>query len=197
MINIFRKKKEKKLTEKQTVFSKEEINNSTEPTITFNKEEVNNLIEKITKSDEKMLEDILKKCDVHEFPNGLSLKTIEDVAIECNKCFNCNLPEGYALFLKEANGLCCNYFSIFCCYNEEIEKKFPGYTSLEFFTYNDNFQNFTDIEDFLILGVSSLDYICYKKDSKMYQVITNGTMDLILEDENFFTLLNRYIKSQL
>ena len=141
-----------------------------------------------------MFERVLRQAGPSGHPHGLSEKNIEQVTGYCRKHFGCLLPEGYAMFLREANGCCCDRGSIFCCYNDEIEQNFPGYTTLDFITFNVNFQAWTDIRNYLILGVSSLDYICYEMVAGTYQIRTNGTMDKMLEDRDFSRLLCRYFE---
>lgn len=125
-------------------------------------------------------------------PHGLSERTIREVEEACKQELGHSLPADYGAFLRESNGLCCDQGSIFCCYNDDIEQNFPGYMALDFLTYNVNFQAWTDLTDWLILGISSLDYICYEPAAGTYQIRTNGTMDKMLEDRELSRLLCRY-----
>lgn len=132
-----------------------------------------------------------QKCQ-GEYPHGLSDKTIHDVSAYCMEHFGCPLPAGYVQFLKEANGFSYDGRSIFCCYNDEIETAFPRYAGLDFVTFNTRFHENTDISSYLMLGKSSIDYVCYEKSTGKYLILTNGTMQLINESEAFELLLESF-----
>ena len=127
-----------------------------------------------------------------EYPQGLSDETISKVSDYCKEHFGSHLPEGYAKFLKEANGFSYDGRSVFCCYNDEIQNVFQRYAGLDFVTFNTKFHANTDISSYLILGKSSIDYVCYEKISGKYLVLTNGTMQHITESDNFDGLLESF-----
>ena len=135
---------------------------------------------------------VLNQRQKGEYPHGLSDETINRVSIYCTDYFGCSLPEGYSKFLKEANGFSYDGRSIFCCYNDEIQSSFPRYTGLDFVTFNTKFYKNTDIYSYLVLGKSSIDYICYEKATEKYLILTNGTMQIINEFNAFELLLESF-----
>ena len=139
-----------------------------------------------------MFSKVLNQRRQGEYPHGLSDETINKVSDYCTKHFACSLPEGYAKFLKEANGFSYDGRSVFCCYNDEIQKVFPRYVGLDFVTFNTKFFENTDIYSYLMLGKSSIDYVCYEKSSGKYLILTNGTMQLVTESVDFNSLLESF-----
>lgn len=135
---------------------------------------------------------VLNQRQKGEYPQGLSDKTINKVSAYCTDHFGCPLPEGYSKFLKEANGFSYDGRSIFCCYNNEIQIAFPRYAGLDLVTFNTKFYENTDISSYLMLGKSSIDYVCYEKASGMYLILTNGTMQLINKFDTFELLLDTF-----
>lgn len=139
-----------------------------------------------------MFSKVLKQRQRNEYPHGLSVETINEVSAYCAEHFGCPLPEGYVNFLMEANGFSYDGRSVFCCYNDDIQKHYPRYASLDFVTFNTKFYGNTDISAYLMLGKSSIDYVCYEKATKKYLVLTNGTMQLISESNDFESLLELF-----
>lgn len=139
-----------------------------------------------------MFSKVLAQRKLGEYPKGLSNQAIERVSDYSEKHFGCSLPESYAKFLKEANGFSYDGHSIYCCYNDDIREFFPMYMVLDFVTINTDFYENTDISDYLMLGQSSLDYVCYEKASGKYLILTNGTMKTVAESEDFNSLLELF-----
>ncbi len=139
-----------------------------------------------------MFSKVLNLMQQGEYPRGLSDVTIERVSAYCAEHFACPLPQGYAKFLKEANGFSYDGHSVFCCYNDEIQNSFPRYASLDFVTFNTKFQENTDISSYLILGKSSMDYVCYEKATDKYLILTNGPMRLVSDSNDFYSLLKSF-----
>lgn len=137
----------------------------------------------------ELLNKMMSYCENRAQPLGLSSIVTQEVSNYCKEHFGCFLPLEYEDFLHEINGFSYDGHSIFCCFNEDIEKNFPRYASLDFITINTNFQEGTDIGDYLLLGKSSLDYIGYIKATKKYVIMTNGTLDYLKEFDSFQELV--------
>jgi len=139
-----------------------------------------------------MFSKVLNQRKKGEYPSGLLQDTIDKVSAFSEAHFGCPLPTGYAMFLKEANGFSYDGHSVFCCYNNEIKTVFPRYKGLDFVTFNAKFYLNTDIYSYLMLGKSSIDYLCYEKASQKYVIMTNGTMQHITEADDFNVLLKSF-----
>lgn len=137
---------------------------------------------------------VLNQRQKGEYPQGLSNETINKVSAYCTEQFGCPLPEGYSNFLKEANGFSYDGRSIFCCYNDEIKISFPRYAGLDLVTFNTKFYENTDISSYLVLGKSSIDYVCYEKATNKYLILTNGILQPIEEFDIFALLLESFYK---
>ena len=55
-------------------------------------------------------------------PKGLTNETIREISNYFLENFNSYLPQGYIEFLTVMNGFSYDGHSVFCCYNDEIEK---------------------------------------------------------------------------
>ena len=141
-----------------------------------------------------MFSKVLNQRKQGEYPRGLSQETVDKVSAYCAEHFGSPLPDGYAKFLKEANGFSYDGRSVFCCYNDEIQNAFPRYAGLDFVTFNTNFYENTDISSYIMLGKSGIDYVCYEKASGKYLVMTNGTMRPITESYDFNVLLELFFR---
>lgn len=139
-----------------------------------------------------MFAKVLNQMKQGEYPKGLSQETIDMVSAYCEEHFGCPLPSGYAMFLKQANGFSYDGHSIFCCYNNEIQTVFPKYTGFDFVTFNTKFYVNTDISSYLVLGKSSIDYVCFEKATGKYVIMTNGTMQHITESDDLDVLLESF-----
>lgn len=144
--------------------------------------EVNDLVSKLMKYAENKAQ-----------PLGLSEQTIQQVSNFCQENFDCYLPQEYTEFLHYMNGFSYDGYSIFCCYNDDIEKNFPRYAGLDLITINTNFYKGTDIDEYLLLGKSSIDYIGYIKATKKYVIMTNGTLTHIKEFDSFQEVIVEFL----
>lgn len=148
--------------------------------------EIENIDEYLKLLEEKELfDEMMEYCENRMQPSGLSKETVQKVSNYCQENFGCFLPQEYADFLHHMNGFSYDGHSIFCCYNDDIEKNFPRYAGLDLVTSNAMFHETTDINEYLLLGKSSLDYIGYIKDSKKYVIMTNGTLNHLKEFDSF------------
>lgn len=144
-------------------------------------------IEKFLKllDEKEFFDKIMKYCENRTQPPGLSEGAIQRVSSYCKENFDCFLPQGYMEFLHHMNGFSYDGHSIFCCYNDDIEKNFPRYAVYDLITFNTKFHEETDIGDYLLLGKSSIDYIGYMKNTKKYVIMTNGTLNHLKEFDCF------------
>ncbi len=103
--------------------------------------------------DKIIFEKIMKWSENRLQPKGLSIETIEKVSDYFKENFSSYLPQDYIEFLHTINGFSYDGYSIFCCYNDEIEKNYPRYASLDLVTFNAKFYKNTNITDYIILGI--------------------------------------------
>ena len=141
-----------------------------------------------------MFSRIINAIDDSDIPAGLSNDDVEALSQRSNDLFSCELPKGYREFLRKCNGLSDNGYSVFCYYNQDMEKEFPCYASLDFLSFNQNFRDFTDITDYLILGKSSIDYLAYAIKSSEYVIMTNGIMRIIEKSNKFEAILEHFFR---
>lgn len=139
--------------------------------------------------DKVVLEKIMKWSKDTPHPKGLSVETTKKVTDYFKKNFGCYLPQGYVEFLNVMNGFSNDGYSIFCCYNDDIENNFPRYKSLDLVTFNTKFYENTDITDYIMLGKSSIDYVGYIKATGKYVIMTNGIIRHLKEFDTFEEML--------
>lgn len=144
--------------------------------------------------DKIIFEKVMKWSENIPQPKGLTNETIKKISDYFKENFNSCLPQGYMEFLNVMNGFSYDGRSIFCCYNDEIEKNYPRYASLDLVTFNANFYANTDISDYIILGRSSIDYIGYIKAKNKYVIMTNGTMHHLKEFETFNEMIMDFLE---
>ncbi len=126
-------------------------------------------------------------------PSGLSVDVTDKVNSYFKELFGCNIPEEYIEFLHIMNGFSYDDRNIFCIYNDDIEKNFPRYASLDFIKFNIRFCENTDITDYIILGKSSISYIGYIKDTGKYVIMDNGELKHIKEFDKFSELITNFL----
>lgn len=144
--------------------------------------------------DKIIFEKIMKWSENRPQPKGLTNETIKKLSDYFKENFNSCLPQDYIEFLNVMNGFSYDGHSIFCCYNDEIEKNYPRYASLDLVTFNTNFYANTDISDYIILGRSSIDYIGYIKAKNKYVIMTNATMQHLKEFETFNEMIMDFLE---
>ena len=144
--------------------------------------------------DKIIFEKIMKWSENRPQPKGLTNETIKKVSDYFKENFNSWLPQGYIEFLNVMNGFSYDGHSIFCCYNDDIEKKYPRYAVYDLVTFNTNFYENTDISDYIILGISSLDYVGYIKTKNKYVIMTNGTMQHLKEFDTFNEMIMNFLE---
>lgn len=125
---------------------------------------------------DKIISKILIWTENKSQPKGLSEETINKVSEYCAENFGSHLPQGYQDFLKIMNGFSYDDRNIFCCYNDDIKNNFPRYDSLDLVTFNSEFTENTDIDEYIFLGRSSLDFIAYSKKNNNYVIVDQGNV---------------------
>ena len=120
---------------------------------------------------------------------GLSDEEINSYSQEFLKTFKIDFPEDVKEFLKVTNGLFGaggEYFlSKFKDEIKNINPKIFDKTTYDIIGRNEDFRMMTDIEDFIILGEDSLSYYVYNIENKKYQDLSNGTLDVLNEYDEF------------
>ena len=144
--------------------------------------------------DKIIFEKIMKWSENRPQPKGLTNETIKKVSDYFKQNYDSWLPQGYIEFLNVMNGFSYDGHSIFCCYNDDIEKNYPRYAVYDLVTFNTNFYENTDISDYIILGKSSLDYVGYMKAKNKYVIMTNGTMQHLKEFDTFNEMIMNFLE---
>lgn len=121
--------------------------------------------------------------------NGLSDDEINSYSQEFLEKFKIDFPEDVKEFLKVTNGLFGAGGEYFLSkFNDEIKNINPRIidkTTYDIIGRNEDYRMMTDIEDFIILGEDSLSYYVYDIKSKKYQDLSNGTLDVLNEYDDF------------
>ena len=83
--------------------------------------------------------------------------------------------------MSVTNGLYVNGKVFFSRFNDNVKAFSPRATNRtrDIIDFNRSYRDMTDIEDYIILGKDSISYFVYDTASEKYQVLTNGTMDVI------------------
>lgn len=140
-----------------------------------------------------MYENILALAANGKHPLPLSEVIIGKVSAFCDEKLGCPMPADYADFLRQSNGLAApSGCAVFCCYTNDIRDNFPGYAHCDFATINLRFRGMTDIEEFVLLGRSSVDYLCYEKATGKYQVRSNGILRVIAEGDHLSDVIGEF-----
>lgn len=120
---------------------------------------------------------------------GLSDDEINSYSQEFLGKFKIDFPEDVKEFLKVTNGLFGAGGEYFLSkFNDEIKNINPRIidkTTYDIIGRNEDYRMMTDIEDFIILGEDSLSYYVYDIKSKKYQDLSNGTLDVQNEYDEF------------
>lgn len=129
-----------------------------------------------------------------EIEMPLSQDVINKISKDCFLKFGVYIPKEYHLFLQELNGFYYNGYAIFGCYDSEMIEKDKGLAGLDLVSFNERFRDFSEIEDLLIIGKSSIDYIAYELATNQYVIVTNGTLDEIYRSSSFLAILSNYLE---
>ena len=120
---------------------------------------------------------------------GLSDDEINSYSQEFLEKFKIDFPEDVKEFLKVTNGLFgAGGEYVLSKFNDEIKNINPRIidkTTYDIIGRNEDYRMMTDIEDFIILGEDSLSYYVYDIKSKKYQDLSNGTLDVLNEYDDF------------
>lgn len=141
-----------------------------------------------------MFSNVFALTDPGKRPKGLTAQEIKQLSQRSADHFGCPLPEGYCAFLRASNGFSYDGYRIFCLFNGDMQREFPYFSTLDFESFNTDFSENTDIFDFLLLGKSSIDYFVYHKKNKVYQILSNGALDIIFESADFATVLTQFFR---
>ena len=125
--------------------------------------------------------DFLNKLSYKTMYTGLTESELDLYAEEFSEAFNVSLPEDLRAFLSVTNGLYVNGKVFFSRFNDNVKAFSPRATNRtrDIIEFNRSYRDMTDIEDYIILGKDSISYFVYDTASEKYQVLTNGTMDVI------------------
>ncbi len=129
-----------------------------------------------------------------ELAPPLPFTTVSEISERSQFMFGCELPNEYRMFLYEFNGFYCNGYSIFGCYDDEAIEKDHNLQGMDYLRFNDSFRDYSDVEDYLILGKSSLDYIAYEIETEQFVVVTNGTLDDLYRSDSFIEALKHFLE---
>jgi hypothetical protein len=125
--------------------------------------------------------------------------TDQDIA-DCNKDLTElglePLPQGYIDFLKKNNGLAWNSI-IFYSTDQVTEADNPnGFRLMDLATMNDEFNDFYELDEKVLLGRMDEEYFTYNIETKKYEVLELETREVweqfdSFEDLFFFTVGGR------
>ena len=127
-------------------------------------------------------------------PNGITEQELVDLSESIKTNLGTSLPVGYAAFLKEMNGFYLHDYAIFCYANDGIRANFPEYCEIDLVECNKDFVDYTDVDDYLLLGESSISYIAYDKHKNQYVLLSNGTLDNFGTFDTFEELVLCFLK---
>ena len=93
------------------------------------------------------------------------------------------MPEDVRAFLSVTNGLHINSIVFFSMINDNVKELSPRATNRmrDIIGFNRYYRDMTDIEDYIILGKDSISFFVYDIASEKYQVLSNGTLDVMSE----------------
>jgi len=127
-------------------------------------------------------------------PHGITEQELVDLSESVKTNLGTSLPVGYAAFLKEMNGFYLQDYAIFCYFNDGIRTNFPEYGNIDLVERNRDFVDYTDVDDFLLLGESSISYIAYEKRNNQYVLLSNGTLRVLESFDTFEALVLCFLK---
>jgi hypothetical protein len=127
--------------------------------------------------------DFLNEFSDKTLYTGLMASEINLYAGEFIEAFNVSLPEDVRTFLRVTNGLYINGKVLFSMINDNVKELSPRATNRtrDIIGFNRYYRDITDIEDYIILGKDSISYFVYDIASEKYQVLTNGTLEVMSE----------------
>lgn len=142
-----------------------------------------------------MFEYLKNKYKYADIEKPLTIDAVHDISQICLLKLGNPLPMEYSIFLSEMNGFYCNGYSIFGCYNKEMISCDHGLAGLDFISFNERFRDYSEIDNLLIIGKSSIDYIAYELITKQYVLITNGTLDELYRSDSFSLIVSRFLEN--
>lgn len=139
---------------------------------------------------------------ISELPNeasfvALTSDCIGEIKRKFTDLFEVSLPSDYLSLLCLSNGLSYNGYSIFGVYDADFLKDNPYMEGLDLFWNNKSIRELTDISDYIILGVSDMDYVAYNTTDKKYHIIDNGTIDVYGTYDRLLDLLYVFFEDEL
>ena len=123
---------------------------------------------------------------------GLSERECGVIDRVCAQLFGVGLPKDYRDFLTELNGFSFDGHTVFGSFDKLFRQANPRLAGSDFLENNEEYRAMTGVEDYLMLGTSSMDYLMYEIESGNYLVMTNGTMTLMKESGSFAEVLEYF-----
>jgi hypothetical protein len=81
------------------------------------------------------------------------------------------LPQGYIDFLKKYNGLAWNGILFYSTYRITEAGNPDGFCLMDLVTMNDEFNNFYELDEKVLLGRADEDYFSYNIETKKYEAL--------------------------
>ena len=153
-------------------------------------EEKSDVLEKIEVTDERYI--FLNDIDNLKFYSGLDNSEIEKLKEKSIEKLNIDIPEEYKEFLKISNGVTSDNGAKF--YSKFDLKKRGRYDIVDI---NYDYRELTDIEDFIKLGNDDISYFVYDINTSKYQVLSDGTLDVLNEYNHFYELLKAVLTGEI
>lgn len=128
---------------------------------------------------------------------ALTSDYISEINAKFTDLYGVGLPSDYLDLLCLSNGLSYNGYSIFGVYDSDYLKDNSYMKGLDLFWNNKSIRELTDISEYIILGVSDMDYVAYNITDKKYQIIGNGTIDVYGTYDRLIDLLYVFFENEL
>ena len=188
---VSKKNSKKNATDSST---KDSIDAVDESSAVLEKNEVtddsSDVLEKIEVTDERYT--FLNDIDNLKFYSGLDNSEIEKLKEKSIEKLNIDIPEEYKEFLKISNGVTSDNGAKF--YSKFDLKKRGRYDIVDI---NYDYRELTDIEDFIKLGNDDISYFVYDINTSKYQVLSDGTLDVLNEYNHFYELLKAVLTGEI
>jgi hypothetical protein len=95
------------------------------------------------------------------------------------------LPQGYIDFLKKHNGLAWNGIEFYSTDQISVEGEQDGYCLMDLVSMNDEFNDYYERDEKVLLGRQDEEYFTYNITTKKYEVLELESREIWEEFDNF------------
>jgi hypothetical protein len=107
------------------------------------------------------------------------------------------LPQGYIDFLKKYNGLGWNGILFYSTYRITEAGNPDGFCLMDLVTMNDEFNNFYELDEKVLLGRADEDYFSYNIETKKYEALELESREAWEEFDTFEDLFSFIVGGRL